>query len=422
MKKAIVIIMLLVCMSLPVFALERIQIINFRFSSFDINPLQASVGPSFYSSNYLTDPDVSVEGNGNSNIAFLEEMYGPQIKMRNREIPAVSKINRVLQKSCGTSPTYSQVIVTDRTDTRFCYTNEDRTESVIRIWLLDGKVNYAGEKSLFPSQKQCFDVVPDSIYLVDIVKCKVSDCVCTDLEPQDCVLVDDQVKMRQTRDCTPARCEDTEVLSEWIDLSVGNCEMISGRACIESDLGRDYTHFGTTKVGTTSFNDRCVSDEIVKEYYCDDKKIRSVEQYCESNEVCKGGRCIPKAAKDCGYVDGSFRREGAEWCIGETLKTCSDGIIDLSSSDESCKYDSCNFNGQIIPKGEAYCMSDGLTIIECDNPDITEPFKFSTCASGKECQKNSLDTKCEEVEREQSSVMSKMWTILDLIQKISKRD
>ena len=92
--------------------------------------------------------------------------------------------------------------------------------------------------------------------------------------------------------CAP----DNSLANHTIDCGTGR-KCYNGRcvrsACTETDNGKDLFDAGVTTVAGVDYVDRCVGDNIVREYYCYGDDVWTDDLPCPSNYTCSGGRCVP---------------------------------------------------------------------------------------------------------------------------------
>lgn len=73
--------------------------------------------------------------------------------------------------------------------------------------------------------------------------------------------------------------------------------------CTETDEGKDIMHAGTTSKGSNTFNDTCLDENYVSEYFCLDREIEMERMSCRSigAEGCNAGQCV---MSQCTETDG----------------------------------------------------------------------------------------------------------------------
>ncbi len=150
------------------------------------------------------------------------------------------------------------------------------------------------------------------------------------------------------------------LLSEWGKSIAGN--VIANRiTCSDSDSGKEYNVQGITSAGTTSKTDYCLNDKKLKEYYCQAKKIKSVNIKCPGKGNCYQGICL---LPDVG------------------------GGSSGGSSDECDPR--CNYNGQEICKNINGMYSEGCvydSTLNCYKTDGNLKYcNTGICYDGSGCQ------------------------------------
>ena len=66
------------------------------------------------------------------------------------------------------------------------------------------------------------------------------------------------------------------------------------KTCVETDRGYDWYFAGETyyKGYTERYKDECLKKTLLKEYYCQDGKIRSWLQNCPVGYTCDKDKCV----------------------------------------------------------------------------------------------------------------------------------
>jgi hypothetical protein len=147
-------------------------------------------------------------------------------------------------------------------------------------------------------------------------------------------------------------------------LSCPSGHVCSGGACIklsctDSDGGQKKDVLGqTTYNNGTASTDECISNSVVKEYYCDNGAIASTQITCGSGMYCDGGVCIEVPCNDS---DG-----GKDLSVVGTVTKGTDSSTDT-------------------------CSGTAVREYYCENGNIK--YADSSCASGFECKEG----KCEKI-------------------------
>lgn len=147
-------------------------------------------------------------------------------------------------------------------------------------------------------------------------------------------------------------------------ISCGNGYLCNEGACVEAcydgDFGENITIKSTTFIGDTpGFDDFCVSEQILQEYYCDNNTIQFKEIECSEGDYCINGTCTEKPCADSD--------NGKEVFIFGTITKGKDSFDDVCLSEMKLR--------------EYYC-DDG----EVEYEDIT-------CPAGNEC----VNGKCQDI-------------------------
>lgn len=106
-------------------------------------------------------------------------------------------------------------------------------------------------------------------------------------------------------------CEGSDLREKKIDCPSGtvcyggiceDAETVVLDFCEEDDNGRFYNVSGTTVVGTRTgsgkvlsseeFEDKCIDEKTLKEYFCSDTEKLGVETKCSPNDKCFEGACL----------------------------------------------------------------------------------------------------------------------------------
>ncbi len=81
--------------------------------------------------------------------------------------------------------------------------------------------------------------------------------------------------------------------------------------CTDSDGGQNKDVQGTTTDRTLSNSDYCITDNRLREYYCENEtSVKSITPYCDSGKICENGRCVQEEgnnapiflSSDCGNI------------------------------------------------------------------------------------------------------------------------
>lgn len=153
-----------------------------------------------------------------------------------------------------------------------------------------------------------------------------------------------------------AVCEDGVAVYSEIPCALGyECsEGACNSICLDSDEGIDLKIKGTVILGNSSeLMDECISDSVVKEYYCENNTIISDEFECEFGSHCTDGACVENP---CADSDG-----GKEINIFGTITKGKDSYSDTCEGILKIKEYYCN-EGEID-----YEITDCLNGFECKN-------------------------------------------------------
>ncbi|MBD3397971.1 hypothetical protein GF413_02735 [Candidatus Micrarchaeota archaeon] len=215
-------------------------------------------------------------------------------------------------------------------------------------------------------------------------------------------------------------CDDGEIDYKLIEC--GSDERCDDGECVEedcydSDGGKDRDEKGRVEIGDDEWDDYCIDEDTVREYYCygNEKEYQNMD--CGSGEVCSGGECVEAIL--CSDTDGgkqeyeqgtvtSGSQSETDYCTGEftlmeffcyqgdissILVTCEEDEICLSGrcrkarcidSDDGKDYD---VKG-VITKGMVsytdYCEDpEHLVEYYCENSEIESESYWCECSSGR---------------------------------------
>lgn len=217
----------------------------------------------------------------------------------------------------------------------------------------------------------------------------------------------------------------------------GQCvdaESVEFDFCTDSDIGKDYKTKGTTEAGrktaadtilsSEKFEDKCVDEQTIKEYYCSDTSKTGVEAKCPAGEKCVDGACISKTASACEETDDgkNINKKGttevkqnsfvlsidSDSCVDEKTVNefyCDNGTRSVEAvvcaEDQICKDGECvakppekksltiqlnkGWNLFSIPFDNAQISStcEGFTPVETWHYDITKWIHPSSLEAGK---------------------------------------
>lgn len=137
--------------------------------------------------------------------------------------------------------------------------------------------------------------------------------------------------------------------------------------CIDTDGGQDVYSAGIASVGAASYEDICVSYNVVFEYYCENGSIRDVQIMCPEGEECSGGVCVEADMRECTDTDNGksrYKRGTVSYWVG--------GV-------EHSETDKCYDQDSVL---EVWCTDEGSVgfgILECYDSDWCED---GACTSG----------------------------------------
>ena len=138
----------------------------------------------------------------------------------------------------------------------------------------------------------------------------------------------------------------------------GRC--VEAPVCIDSDGGQDIYSKGTVTYGGATYEDVCLSHNVVYEYYCEGGAVAVKQIMCPEGEACEGGKCVEAFVGECEDTDGGknpYKKGTVTYWAGGQEHTVVDKCYDTYS---------------VL---EAWCTDDGLVgigIIECDSGDWCE--------------------------------------------------
>lgn len=333
---------------------------------------------------------------GEADSDFINILTHGQSDDRAKNLDYSDKITDLAGQGCSVNPDYTESIITQENTFNLCYSNSEYEGVVFRLWDLEMGIKHMGDKPVLKGKEVCFNVEPDHQYLYDIMLCEELECNCDTFTNQYCQEIDGTLKMLRVRNCLPDKCDSEKVLVNWIDTTVEDCQQYENY-CYESDGGQDYMHYGKTYFNEEFSSDRCINDNRLEEYYCEDGKVQSTFHYCLTTQICEKGECIdkPNTLEGCGVIDGKLRQEGYVWCVGTTMKRCSDGKLDIVPDHNKCKTPKCDYANILFEEGELVCMANGFTVIECQTPNsVADMFNYENCQKGTECKPSSRMTSC----------------------------
>jgi|GEM_PF-2621517 len=99
----------------------------------------------------------------------------------------------------------------------------------------------------------------------------------------------------------------------------GACHML----CFDADLGKEFDEPSYVRSDEGIFNDYCVDEETVMEYYCSDDNRMSIEKQC--NLYCYEGECIESDEVHC---DDSYSGEVRLYYGSNLLDSATDTCLD----------------------------------------------------------------------------------------------
>jgi hypothetical protein len=145
----------------------------------------------------------------------------------------------------------------------------------------------------------------------------------------------------------------------------GECTLVL--PCIDTDGGQDVYSAGITSVGAASYEDICVSYNVVFEYYCEDGGMREVQIMCPDGQECSGGVCVEAGERECTDTDNGksrYKRGTVSYWVG---------------GQEHSETDKCYDQDSVL---EVWCTEEGSVgfgILECYDSDWCED---GACTSG----------------------------------------
>ena len=157
-------------------------------------------------------------------------------------------------------------------------------------------------------------------------------------------------------------CNNGEVESEELSCGVdyfcadGRC--IEAQ-CSETDSGEDEDERGVVSKGGETYEDYCLDDERLKEYYCDGNDVESSIIECDSDEVCDRGKCVSE--RYCDDSDG-----GEDEDKEGTVETQDGTFTDYCVNERKVKEYYCD--GDEMESSIIVCESDE----ECDDGECVE--------------------------------------------------
>jgi len=147
----------------------------------------------------------------------------------------------------------------------------------------------------------------------------------------------------------------------------GNPVSSSNNTCSDGDLGIDIYH--TTEVSNTTitYQDKCVNDSSLIEYYCDESNVKSSYHSCPVGNSCLFGRCVSNQI--CRDIDSGLNMFVKATCRDSSGKQFSDSCSDIIYlKDYACTSETAE--GKCV-EYSIFCSNgcvDGVCLetIECD--------------------------------------------------------
>ena len=147
----------------------------------------------------------------------------------------------------------------------------------------------------------------------------------------------------------------------------GNPVSSSNNTCSDGDLGIDIYH--TTEVSNTTitYQDKCVNDSSLIEYYCDESNVKSSYHSCPVGNSCLFGRCVSNQI--CRDIDRGLNMFVKATCRDSSGKQFSDSCSDIIYlKDYACTSETAE--GKCV-EYSIFCSNgcvDGVCLetIECD--------------------------------------------------------
>jgi hypothetical protein len=361
---------------------------------------------------YSVDEIIDTEIKENADLDFLNLLTNGAINQRRTLV--TSPFPQIIQNvRCSEEPDISQAIRLEYPEDEVCYVNEQEFPVTVYIFDISNNIRFTTEARINIGEQGCLKLEPGRTYLADVHYCSPEDCQCGEFQNLRC---NSNMEMVRGRVCEPAACKDEEIVANWIDTSVEGCEDTKN-LCKETDSGVDYSHYGKAKSGSEEGEDRCLSPEILMEYYCSQNTVQSKTHYCLDDQECVDGECVSAGKESCGKVDGEWRYSGDEWCVGGKKKDCQ-GTEIKGESHNDCKERVCNYNGIILQEGQSVCMGDATTIATCIDPKSDSPFTYTICEGEKRCTPNGKGNDCQKLVIQEQPTKKRMWSFMDLIRKL----
>ena len=140
--------------------------------------------------------------------------------------------------------------------------------------------------------------------------------------------------------------------------SGGRCVAVT--VCADSDGDDEGKTKGTTTLGSTTYEDKCLSYDVVYEYYCENGTVQTKQVRCPEGQACEEGICVEAEVRECKDTD-------------EGKSVYSKGKVTYWSQGEKySETDKCYDQNSVL---EVWCTesgSVGFGIISCDSGDWCE--------------------------------------------------
>jgi hypothetical protein len=425
MKAAWLVMVCIVCAS-SAMALEKMQVLS--LTSSEMLPGSTVNLPNYmYAVNGVLEKQsgvIKVSASGEADMDFYTLLTKQAIAERQKSIPENGKI-AFLSHACSVTPDNTHVVLTKAASTQICIENDKEFDVTATLFDFETSMVFLSSKPVKSQETTCFSVAPSHVYIVDINYCAQTDCKCGLYTNTGCQDVNGTLMMKRERTCLPSNCKPEVELVSWVNTQVKGCN-IPSTVCKESDAGIDYTHFGIATKGKESFVDVCLDSKTVQEYYCVNNEIFTTDRFCNPGQACFEGECVTHILSNqtCGVIDGMLRLDGDEWCGTDRIKNvCKGKDIQKTSLHPDCMTQTCSYKNMTLALGESACLNDGKTIAKCSSPlSGDDMFSYSQCPESTRCMQNSKDIICKSYIKPEVPRQTRSWSIMDLINKLFKRD